>query len=122
MGLLLITHDLGVVAETCEDVAVMYAGRIVEAGPVRQIFHEPRHPYTIGLVAAMHALEAPGGSVTGPRRLREIPGAVPALGMAPAGCAFSDRCDRTEDDCRGEVPALAQAGSDAFHHVRCRHA
>jgi peptide/nickel transport system ATP-binding protein len=90
LGLLLITHDLGVVAEMADRVAVMYAGRIVETAPVRALFAEPKHPYTRGLLASMPD-DAPG------TRLRAIQGAVPPLGALPAGCAFSPRCpDRFE--------------------------
>jgi peptide/nickel transport system ATP-binding protein len=90
VSLLLITHDLGVIAETADRVAVMYAGRIVESGPVREIFRRPAHPYTRGLLASM-----PGG-LPG-ERLRAIEGAVPSLGDLPQGCAFHPRClDRFE--------------------------
>ena len=85
ISLLLITHDLGVVAQTADRVAVMYAGRIVEEGPVRAIFHDPRHPYTRGLLASM-----PGGAPG--RRLRAITGSVPDIGALPPGCAFGPRC------------------------------
>ncbi len=125
MALLLITHDLGVVAETCDDVAVMYAGRIVEAAPVSALFAAPRHPYTAGLLTALRTLEHGGvdGSESGGgarRRLREIPGAVPALGQAPAGCAFADRCPRAAADCRASTPPLAPLGTPD-HLVRCFH-
>src|SRR2546421_12687891 len=85
LSLLLITHDLGVVAETADRVAVMYAGRIVETGPVRAIFRNPQHPYTRGLLASM-----PGGRPG--ERLRAIDGMVPMLGDLPLGCAFTPRC------------------------------
>jgi oligopeptide/dipeptide ABC transporter ATP-binding protein len=90
LSLLLITHDLGVIAETADRVAVMYAGRIVETGPVRAIFRNPAHPYTRGLLASM-----PGGHPG--QRLRAIEGSVPLLGALPPGCAFNPRCpDRFE--------------------------
>jgi len=85
LSLLLITHDLGVIAETAERVAVMYAGRLVECGPVRAILREPQHPYTRGLLASM-----PGGAPG--QRLHAIDGSVPLLGDLPAGCAFHPRC------------------------------
>src|SRR5205823_12542293 len=90
LALLLITHDLGVIAETADRVAVMYAGRIVETGPVRAIFREPQHPYTRGLLASI-----PGGAPG--QRLRAIDGGVPRLGALPPGCASIPRCpDRFE--------------------------
>jgi peptide/nickel transport system ATP-binding protein len=106
MALLLITHDLGVVAETCDEVAVMYAGRIVERGPAATVLAGPRHPYTAGLLASMRTLEAStsGGASAG--RLREIRGTVPALGRLPPGCAFADRCDRVQPSCRLNPPLL----------------
>ena len=85
LSVLLVTHDLGVIAQTADRVAVMYAGRLVEAGSVRAILHEPRHPYTQGLFASM-----PG--VTPGERLRPVEGTVPTLGTLPAGCAFHPRC------------------------------
>jgi oligopeptide/dipeptide ABC transporter ATP-binding protein len=110
LSLLLITHDLGVIAETADRVAVMYAGRIVEEGPVREIFRDPRHPYTRGLLASIPG-EDPGS------RLRAIQGAVPPLGALPPGCAFAPRCpDRFApcDTCPPASTAVAVARS-----VRC---
>ena len=110
MAILMITHDLGVVAEFCERVMVMYAGRIVEATDVRTLFREPRHPYTRGLMAAMPRL---GGRR---QRLSTIPGTVPGLGDRPRGCAFADRCASVTERCRLEPPALTgQSG----HRVAC---
>jgi oligopeptide transport system ATP-binding protein len=97
LSLLLITHDLGIVAETADRVAVMYAGRIVETGPVRAIFRTPQHPYTRGLLASI-----PGG--TPGTRLRAIDGAVPRLGAFPNGCAFNPRCPDRFDPCTGDPP------------------
>jgi oligopeptide/dipeptide ABC transporter ATP-binding protein len=91
-GLLFITHDLAVVATVCERVMVMYGGRIVEAGPVREVFTRPRHPYTRGLLDACD-LEGAGD------RLPTIPGTVPAAGRFPDGCVFRNRCSRAADDC-----------------------
>jgi peptide/nickel transport system ATP-binding protein len=89
MSMILITHDLGVIAEVCDDVAVMYAGRIVERGPVTQIFAQPRHPYTRGLLASIPRLETEPKS-----RLAAIPGSVPSLNELGAGCRFAARCGR----------------------------
>jgi peptide/nickel transport system ATP-binding protein len=97
MAMVLITHDLGVVAEVADDVAVMYAGRIVETGPVRAIFRHPGHPYTRGLLASM-----PGGRPG--ERLRAIDGSVPLLGELPPGCAFTPRCPDRFDRCPTAPP------------------
>jgi oligopeptide/dipeptide ABC transporter ATP-binding protein len=101
MALLLITHDLGVVAETCDDVIVMYAGRVVEQAPTAALFASPRHHYTAGLLRAM-------------TELREIPGGVPTV--LPPGCKFADRCPAVQPTCRAEEPALVQLGAS---RVRC---
>jgi oligopeptide/dipeptide ABC transporter ATP-binding protein len=103
LSLLLITHDLGVVAETADRVAVMYAGRIVETGPVRQIFRQPAHPYTRGLLASM-----PGGAPG--QRLRAIEGSVPLLGALPPGCAFNPRCPDRFEPCTVAPPPDYVAG------------
>jgi oligopeptide/dipeptide ABC transporter ATP-binding protein len=103
LSLLLITHDLGVIAETADRVAVMYAGRIVETGPVRDIFRNPAHPYTRGLLASM-----PGGRPGD--RLRAIEGAVPLLGDLPPGCAFNPRCPDRFDPCIIAPPPDYPAG------------
>jgi len=105
LSLLLVTHDLGVIAETADRVAVMYAGRIVETGPVRAIFRNPAHPYTRGLLASM-----PGGSAG--RRLRAIDGSVPLLGALPPGCAFNPRCPDRFDPCTAAPPPDFPAGSE----------
>jgi len=110
LSLLLITHDLGVIAETADRVAVMYAGRIVETGLVRDVFHRPQHPYTRGLLASM-----PGGAPG--RRLRAIEGAVPLLGALPPGCAFSPRCPDRFDRCTSMPPPDYGVGSD--HTAKC---
>lgn len=98
MGLLLVTHDLGVVAELCDRMYVMYAGQIVEQGPVDEVFRNPRHPYTIRLMEC--AL-----SVDGSTELRSIPGSVPSPAAFPTGCRFRERCHRAMDIC-GEEPAM----------------
>src|SRR5438093_5974590 len=96
-AILLITHDLGVIAETADRVAVMYAGRIVETGPVRAIFREPQHPYTRALLASI-----PGGRPGS--RLRAIDGSVPLLGALPPGCAFTPRCPDRFEPCTAAPP------------------
>lgn len=101
LGLLLITHDLGVVAEMADRVAVMYAGRIVEQAPVRELFADPRHPYTRGLLASIP------GSTRG-ERLQAIPGTVPSLGRMPAGCAFHPRCAARFAPCDKAVPGVTE--------------
>jgi peptide/nickel transport system ATP-binding protein len=129
MAVLLITHDLGVVAETCDDVAVMYAGRIVEQAPVAALFAAPAHPYTVGLMRAVPRAESTnpppsrGNDRASPgarARLLEIAGTVPPLSAPPPGCAFADRCPRVQDDCRAAMPALT-AGDDPEHLFRCLH-
>jgi len=111
MAVLLITHDLGVVAETCDDVVVMYAGRIVEHAASALLFAAPRHPYTSGLLASLPSLDATGD------RLTEIPGMVPPLHARPPGCKFQDRCPRVQDRCRAEEPPLDPVAPN--HLVRC---
>jgi peptide/nickel transport system ATP-binding protein len=110
LSLLLITHDLGVVAETADRVAVMYAGRIVEHGPVREIFRDPKHPYTRGLLASR-----PG--IARGQRLRAIDGTVPALGALPAGCAFHPRCPDRFEPCTSAPPPEYAVGQG--HGARC---
>lgn len=106
-SVMLVTHDMGVIAETCDRVAVMYAGRIVEIGPVHEVIHRPRHPYTSGLMASIPTLDA------GPGRLAQIDGAMPRLGAIPPGCAFHPRCPRAAGRCRHERPELDAAGGTA---------
>lgn len=100
MGLMLITHDLAVVSQVTQRIAVMYAGTIVELGPTSQITDEPQHPYTIGLLGA---LPQRAGTL---KRLNQIPGVMPGLAKIPAGCPFSNRCSLVEDICRSTRPAL----------------
>jgi oligopeptide/dipeptide ABC transporter ATP-binding protein len=109
MALLLITHNLGIVAETCDRLAVMYAGQIVELGDVRTVFAQPRHPYTQGLLASVISLDT--------ERLSSIPGSPPDLLHPPAGCRFADRCPFVMDVCRREPPALAR--QDDGRQVAC---
>jgi peptide/nickel transport system ATP-binding protein len=98
---MLITHDMGVIAETCDRVAVMYAGRIVEIGPVDEIIHRPAHPYTAGLMASVPSLADAG------TRLAQIQGALPRLDEIPSGCAFHPRCPKASPRCSDERPELA---------------
>jgi len=107
LSLLLITHDLGVIAETADRVAVMYAGRIVETGPVRAILRSPQHPYTRGLLASMPASAA---GTAPAKRLRAIEGTVPLLGHLPPGCAFNPRCPDRFEPCTTAPPPDYTAG------------
>jgi len=109
LGLLFITHDLGVAAQVAERVAVMYAGRIVEEGPAREVLAAPRHPYTQGLLAASPTLKRGA--------LMPIPGTVPQLTALPPGCAFEPRCALRRAECVRGVPALRAAGAN--HAARC---
>jgi peptide/nickel transport system ATP-binding protein len=104
-AVMLITHDMGVIAETAQRVAVMYAGRIVEIGPVRDVIHSPRHPYTVGLMGSIPKL---GAETT---RLVQIEGAMPRLNAIPPGCAFNPRCPRRFSRCVVERPDLLPAGT-----------
>ena len=112
-AMLLITHDLGVVAEVATEVAVMYAGKIVEAGPAAEVFDDPQHPYTIGLMASMPALAVPR------RRLTTIPGLVPTVDAMPSGCRFATRCPFAARACAEEPPLVAIG---AGHRVACHFA
>jgi oligopeptide/dipeptide ABC transporter ATP-binding protein len=113
MSILLITHDLGVVAENAKHVVVMYAGRIVEQSPAPALFARPRHPYTRGLLASV---PVPG---MGRTRLPMIEGAVPDPREAPKACRFAPRCTLARDKCREEEPALL--ATDAEHFSRCHY-
>jgi len=104
-AVMLITHDMGVIAETCDRVAVMYAGRIAEIGPVHDVIHQPAHPYTVGLMAAIPDMEQDR------EQLAQIDGAMPRLGAIPLGCAFNPRCPRAFERCRVERPELMPAGA-----------
>ncbi len=114
-AIVLITHDLGVVAEMAQRVVVMYAGRKVEEAPVAELFATPRHPYTQGLLHSIPHLGASRGAR--PRRLSEIPGLVPSLREAIDGCIFAPRCAYATDRCRREYPPLEQ--KSAGHVVAC---
>ncbi|MCC0096186.1 ABC transporter ATP-binding protein [Streptomyces flavotricini] len=106
MGLILITHDLGVVADVADKIAVMYAGRIVEAAPVHEIYAAPAHPYTRGLLDSIPRLDQKG------QELYAIKGLPPNLLAIPSGCAFNPRCPMARAVCRTDVPPLAQVGQD----------
>jgi peptide/nickel transport system ATP-binding protein len=99
-AVMLITHDMGVIAETCDRVAVMYAGRLVEVGPVEQVLHHPAHPYTAGLMASIPDIGLER------ERLHQIDGAMPRLNAIPTGCAFHPRCEHAHDRCRQQRPDL----------------
>jgi peptide/nickel transport system ATP-binding protein len=104
-AVMLVTHDMGVIAETADRVAVMYAGRVAEIGPVRQVVKHPQHPYTVGLMGSIPSI---GETLD---RLPQIDGAMPRLGSIPPGCAFNPRCPRVMDRCRVERPDLLPAES-----------
>jgi peptide/nickel transport system ATP-binding protein len=113
-AILLITHDLGVVAEMAQRVVVMYAGRKVEEAPVGALFARPRHPYTRGL---MHSIPRLGKQPAARKRLAEIPGMVPSLREPIAGCAFAARCAHAVERCRAEAPPLEAKAQG--HTVAC---
>jgi oligopeptide/dipeptide ABC transporter ATP-binding protein len=115
-SVLLITHDLGVVAETAQTVAVMYAGKIVEYAPVGALFSNPRHPYTRGLMTCIPSFDTP---IAPDRILPTIPGIVPNLVDLPSGCAFRERCRCASGKCERDIPPLMNTGED--HMVRCWH-
>ncbi|MEO9066656.1 MAG: ABC transporter ATP-binding protein, partial [Caldimonas sp.] len=104
-AVMLVTHDMGVIAESCDRVAVMYAGRIVEVGPVAAVIHAPAHPYTVGLMGSIPAMDEDRA------RLHQIDGAMPRLNAIPAGCAFNPRCPRAFAPCTVERPDLMPAGT-----------
>jgi peptide/nickel transport system ATP-binding protein len=114
-AIILITHNLGVVADIADDVIVMYAGRKAEEAPVHELFASPQHPYTIGLLAAV---PRPGGADS-QGRLQEIPGRVPSLAEPPSACAFAPRCPRADELSRTQVPELREVRPD--HLVACFH-
>ena len=119
-AVMLITHDMGVIAETCDRVAVMYAGRVAEIGPVRDVIHSPAHPYTVGLMGSIPAMDEDR------ERLLQIDGSMPRLTAIPAGCAFNPRCEKVFDRCRVERPDLLAAGATRaacwLHAARVREA
>lgn len=110
-SLLLITHNLGIVAEICDEVVVMYAGRVVEKCSMEEIFDHPLHPYTKGLMAAIPTLS------TGDEELYSIPGTVPAIKNFLPGCRFADRCQSRLEQCKNKVPPVKEVGNS--HYVQC---
>jgi oligopeptide transport system ATP-binding protein len=106
-AIVLITHDLGVVAGLCDEVMVLYGGRIMEQGSAENIFYRPTHPYTLGLLGAVARLDHEG------EKLVAIPGVPPNMAKLPAGCPFSERCPLADERCARERPPLAPASSDA---------
>lgn len=113
MSVILITHDLGVVSQLCDKVAVMYAGQIMEIADVKELFHHPAHPYTVALMESIPHVE-------GERQaLKSIPGLPPNLTDLPAGCPFAPRCSHVSDACRLEFPPMRQVGPD--HFIRCNY-
>jgi peptide/nickel transport system ATP-binding protein len=113
LGMLLVTHDFGLVAELCDDVTVMYAGEIVEFGSVQQIFDRPSHPYTLAMMGCRPEVSSHG------QRLAVIPGQVPPPGQWPSGCHFAPRCGFADRACQSPVPL--NAWQDANHQARCVH-
>ena len=105
VGLILITHDLGVISQVTQRAVVMYAGRVVEAGPIRDIVRDAQHPYTQGLIDALPQQTSPG------KRLNQIQGVMPSLSNIPKGCPFNPRCPLVMDECRTRVPAYTRIGS-----------
>jgi peptide/nickel transport system ATP-binding protein len=103
-AVMLVTHDMGVIAETCDRVAVMYAGRIAEIGPVQDVIHAPAHPYTVGLMGSIPSMDSDR------ERLLQIDGAMPRLNAIPPGCAFNPRCPQVFDRCLRDRPDLMEAG------------
>lgn len=115
-AVMLITHDMGVIAEACDRVGVMYAGRLVELGAVQQVIHAAHHPYSRGLMASI-----PSTDVT-LERLHQIPGSMPRLNAIPGGCAFHPRCDHASSRCLSQRPELMQPTEEATRHpVACWH-
>ena len=104
-AVMLITHDMGVIAETCDRVAVLYAGRVAEIGPVHEVIHNPAHPYTMGLMGSIPVMDEDR------EQLLQIDGAMPRLNAIPQGCAFNPRCPEATDRCRTERPDLMPAGA-----------
>ena len=104
-AVMLVTHDMGVIAETCDRVAVLYAGRVAEIGPVHDVIHKPAHPYTSGLMGSIPAMDEDR------ERLLQIDGAMPRLNAIPKGCAFNPRCPQVFERCRSVRPELALVGA-----------
>jgi peptide/nickel transport system ATP-binding protein len=118
MSVLFVTHNLGVVAEIAHEVAVMYAGRVVEQAPVEALFERPKHPYTLGLIACIPDVRRDIAADGSRQLLNPIPGTVPPITNLPPGCPFAPRCPYVEDECTVRVPDLVVAR--AAHLSRCR--
>lgn len=121
MGIIMITHDLGVVAETCDDVAVMYCGQIVERADVKTLFKHPQHPYTKGLIDSIPSFDS---TIEGSKkdRLQTIEGMVPSLFDLPEGCNFQDRCNFASEKCKSATePCLELLAGSTDHYVSCFH-
>jgi len=118
MSILFVTHNLGVVAEIAHEVAVMYAGRVVEQAPVEALFERPKHPYTLGLIACIPDVRRDIAADGSRQPLHPIPGIVPPITHLPPGCPFAPRCPYIEDACTARVPDLVVA--DSAHLSRCR--
>ena len=112
MSIILITHDLGVVAQTCDDVVVMYAGRVIEEATVDELFTNPRHPYTKSLLSSIPRLDFESKT-----DLKVIRGVVPSMDKMPSGCRFRDRCDYANEQCKNQIPESETVGS--YHKVAC---
>ena len=112
VALILITHDLGVVAEVTEKLMIMYAGKCVETGPTRAIIDAPNHPYTYGLLKALPQNAEPGA------RLYQIPGSMPPITNLPRGCPYHPRCDRATEECRAAMPEIRDHGTACYHPLR----
>jgi oligopeptide/dipeptide ABC transporter ATP-binding protein len=115
MSVLFITHDLGVIAELCDEVVVMYAGKVAEIAPIHELFHNPRHPYTRGLLSSIPTLD-----MARKGKLNVIEGVVPSLDMLPPGCRFENRCPFAQEICRTAPPPLTSVGAD--HRAACHFA
>ncbi|MBS0244243.1 MAG: ABC transporter ATP-binding protein, partial [Proteobacteria bacterium] len=116
LAMLFITHNLGIVAEQADRVVVLYAGRVMEEGPVAAVFQRPRHPYTRALIASIPGRDL--ARVGKRQRLRAIGGQVPSPFEMPKGCPFADRCEKSDAACACSVPELVEVG--AGHRSRCR--
>jgi oligopeptide transport system ATP-binding protein len=113
-AIIMITHDLGVVAGLCDRVMVMYAGRVAEAGSVRDIFYRPQHPYTLGLLKSMPRIDEHGAT-----QLAAIPGQPPNLQALPPGCAYQERCPFVFERCRADEPALRPLAAEEGRAKAC---
>jgi oligopeptide/dipeptide ABC transporter ATP-binding protein len=118
-SILLITHSLGLVAQYCDDISVMYAGELVEQGSVSRVAANPGHPYTRALLACEVTIDAPRGSDARQNRFRMIPGDLPDPMRPPSGCIFRQRCDIAIEDCARIVPPAVPVKDEPAHRARC---